>query len=234
MQDIKFARVLVFTNSLVPFALLGWDWTHGRLGANPLEFITRTTGMLALVFLLLSLAITPLRKITNLNWLAKFRRMVGLYAFFYALLHFITYIWFDKFFDVRKIVADTFARPFVAVGMFTFLMLIPLAVTSTNKMIKRLGGKRWNKLHKLVYAAGIGGALHYWLLVKFDTRQPLAFIGVLILLLGYRLRAAQQAQQKMPALGLALAGGQKRPTRVVVPAATKKSGLPADDFSNNE
>ncbi len=200
MQDIKFARFLVFTNSLVPLTLLLWDAWHDRLGANPLEFVTRTTGMLALVFLLLSLSITPLRKVTGYNWLIKFRRMIGLYAFFYALLHFITYLWFDKFFSLKNIVSDTLARPFIAVGMLTFFLLVPLAATSTNGMIKRLGGKRWNKLHKLVYVAGAGGALHYWMLVKSDTSQPLLFIAALTLLLLYRFR---NAQSQTPTLSIA-------------------------------
>ncbi len=207
MPDIKFARVVVFTNSLVPLTLLAWDWAHGRLSANPLEFVTRTTGMLTLVFLLLSLSVTPLRKFTNLNWLVKFRRMIGLYAFFYASLHFITYLWFDKFFNVRNIIADISDRWFVAVGMLTFFLLVPLAITSTNGMVKRLGGKRWNQLHKLVYVAGIGGVLHYWMLVKSDTSQPLAFIGVLTLLLMYRLL---KAQSQTPTLSIAAAGGGAR------------------------
>ncbi len=191
MQDIKFTKFLAFTNSLVPLTLLLWDAWHDRLGANPLEFVTRTTGMLALVFLLLSLSITPLRMATGYNWLIKFRRMIGLYAFFYALLHFITYLWFDKFFSLKNIVSDTLARPFIAVGMLTFFLLVPLAATSTNGMIKRLGGKRWNKLHKLAYVAGTGGVLHYWMLVKSDTSQPLLFIGALTLLLLHRQFNAQ-------------------------------------------
>jgi len=200
VPDIKFTKFLVFTNSLVPLALLAWDWAHDRLGANPLEFVTRTTGMLTLVFLLLSLSVTPLRKYTGYNWLTKFRRMIGLYAFFYALLHFITYLWFDKFFNVKNIVSDTFARPFIAVGMLTFFLLVPLAATSTNNMIKRLGGKRWNKLHKLAYIAGIGGVLHYWMLVKSDTSQPLLFIGALTLLLLHR---QFNAQSQTPTLSIA-------------------------------
>ena len=200
VQDIKFAKVLVFINCLVPLTLLSWDAAHDRLGANPLEFVTRTTGMLTLVFLLLSLSVTPLRKYTGYNWLVKFRRMIGLYAFFYASLHFITYLWFDKFFNVKNIVSDTFARPFISVGMLTFFLLVPLAATSTNNMIKRLGGKRWNKLHKLAYVAGIGGVLHYWMLVKSDTSQPLLFIGALTLLLLYRLL---NAQSQTPTLSIA-------------------------------
>ena len=191
-MDTGFSKVVLFVNSLVPLALLGWDAYHHRLGANPIEFATRTTGMLTLVFLLLSLAVTPLRKLTGWNWLGKFRRMLGLYAFFYGFLHLTTYIWFDRFFDLKSTVQDVAARPFIAVGMATFLIMVPLAITSTNKMVKRLGGKRWNRLHKTVYLAGIGGVLHYFLLVKSDTRLPLALAAVLAFLLCYRLVAANQ------------------------------------------
>ena len=192
MNDTRFSKVVLFVNSLVPLALLGWDAYHHRLGANPIEFATRTTGMLTLVFLLLSLAVTPARKLSGWNWLGKFRRMLGLYAFFYGFLHLTTYIWFDRFFDLKSTVEDVAARPFIAVGMATFLIMVPLALTSTNKMVKRLGGKRWNHLHKTVYLAGIGGVLHYFLLVKSDTRLPLALAAVLAFLLCYRLVAANQ------------------------------------------
>ncbi|HYE64453.1 MAG TPA: protein-methionine-sulfoxide reductase heme-binding subunit MsrQ [Pyrinomonadaceae bacterium] len=187
MKDTRFSKVLVFVNSLVPLALLGWDALRHNLGTNPLEFVTRTTGMLSLIFLTLALAVTPVRKITGWNWLGQLRRMVGLYAFFYGFLHLMTYIWFDRFFNLKSAAGDIASRPFIAVGMASFLIMIPLAITSTNKMVKRLGGRRWNRLHKTVYLAGILGALHYYMLVKADTRQPLAFAFVIALLLGYRL-----------------------------------------------
>ncbi|MDQ1706945.1 MAG: methionine sulfoxide reductase heme-binding subunit [Pyrinomonadaceae bacterium] len=187
MKDTRFSKILLFTNALVPLALLLWDVYHKRVGANPLEFVTRTTGMLTLVFLLLTLAVTPVRKITRLNWLVKFRRMLGLFAFFYGFLHLLTYVWFDRYFKLKSIPGDIVARPFITVGMAAFFLMVPLAVTSTNKMIKRLGGKRWNRLHKLIYLAGIAGALHYWLLVKADTRLPLTLAFVLALLLAHRL-----------------------------------------------
>lgn len=190
LKDTKFNKALVFLNCLVPLALLGWDAYQGRLGANPLEFVTRTTGTLTLVFILLSLAITPARKLTGAQWLIKFRRMLGLYAFFYGFLHLATYVWFDKAFNLRAVVADIWLRPFIAVGMFSFFLMVPLAVTSTNKMIKRLGGKRWARLHKAVYLTAIGGVLHYYLLVKADTSKPLVFAALLALLLGYRLYVA--------------------------------------------
>jgi len=196
--DVKFARFLVFVNSLVPVALLLWDGYHHRLGANPPEFATRATGVLALIFILLTLAVTPLRKLTGANWLAKLRRMLGLFAFFYACLHLLAYSWFDKLFSATEIVRDVAARPFITVGMASFLLLIPLAVTSTTGMIRRLGGRRWARLHKLTYVAAVGGVLHYWMLVKADTRVPLAFAAALGLLLGYRLFAARAAKKISP------------------------------------
>lgn len=190
MLDIKFARLLVFINALVPLALLAWDGINRNLGANPLEFITHTTGTLTLVFLLLSLAVTPLRKSLGLPWMIKLRRMLGLYAFFYGFLHLTAYMWFDKFFNLRAVAEDTLKRPFIAVGMASFFLMVPLALTSTNNMVKRLGGKRWNRLHRAVYFAAIGGVLHYWMLVKADTRIPLGFGVALAVLLGYRLVAS--------------------------------------------
>lgn len=187
MKDTRFAKVLIFINSLIPLVLLLWDTYRKQVGANPLEFVTRTTGILTIVFLLLSLSVTPLRRITGANWLVKFRRMLGLYAFFYGFLHFMTYVSFDRFFKLKTIPADVAQRPFIAVGMITFFLMVPLAITSTNKMVKRLGGKRWNRLHKLTYLAGVGGVLHYWMLVKADTKIPLTFGFVLLILLSYRL-----------------------------------------------
>ena len=187
MKDARFSKFVLFTNALVPLGLLLWDVYHKRVGANPLEFVTRTTGMLTLVFLMITLAVTPGRKITGLNWLVKFRRMLGLFAFFYGCLHFLTYIWFDRYFNLKSVPGDVASRPFIALGMAAFFLMFPLAITSTNGMIKRLGGKRWSRLHKLIYAACIAGALHYWLLVKSDTRLPLTFAFVLLLLLAHRL-----------------------------------------------
>jgi methionine sulfoxide reductase heme-binding subunit len=187
MKDARFPKLVIFINSLVPLALLLWDVYHKRVGANPLEFVTRTTGMLTLVFLLITLAVTPVRKTTGLNWLIKFRRMLGLFAFFYGFLHLMTYICFDRYFNLKSVPADVVSRPFIAIGMLAFFLMVPLAFTSTNNMVKRLGGKRWNKLHKLIYAAGIAGALHFWLLVKSDTSLPLTFAFILLLLLAHRL-----------------------------------------------
>jgi methionine sulfoxide reductase heme-binding subunit len=198
MKDTRFAKAVIFINSLVPLALLGWDAYGRRLGANPLEFVTRTTGMLTLVFLLISLAVTPVRKLTGWNWLTRFRRLLGLYAFFYGFLHFITYVWFDRFFNLESAARDILQRPFIAVGMLSFFLLIPLAVTSTDRMIKRLGGKRWARLHKLVYVAAAGGVLHYYMLVKSDVGLPVRFALALGLLLGFRLFIKYQSSPPPP------------------------------------
>ena len=186
MIDIKFAKQIVFINSVVPIVLLGWDAYHHRLGANPQEYVLHTTGTLTLVFLTLSLAVTPLRIALKLPWMIHLRRMFGLFAFFHAATHMLAYVWFDKSFKLTAIVKDTFDRPFIFLGMFAFIILIPLAVTSTNGMIKRLGGQNWNRLHKLAYVAAISGVLHYYLLVKADTRIPVTFGIVLGILLSYR------------------------------------------------
>lgn len=187
MKDIKFYKLLVFVNALVPLALLAWDWRAGRAGANPLDFVTRTTGTLTLVFLVLTLAVSPLRKWTGAQWLVRLRRMIGLYAFFYGSLHLLTYLWFDKSFNFGEIAGDVVRRWFIIVGMIGFFSMVPLAITSTDKMIKRLGGKRWQKLHRLTYVAAIAGVLHYYLLVKSDIRKPLLFAAAVAVLLGYRL-----------------------------------------------
>src|SRR2546423_13912473 len=149
MKDPRFTKLVLFVNGLVPLALLLWDVWRKQVGANPLEFVTRTTGMLTLVFLVLTLAISPLRRITGLNWLVRFRRMLGLFAFFYGSLNLMTYVAFDRFFHLTTIPCDIFRRRFIAVGMAAFFLMLPLAITSTDKMIKRLGGKRWVKLHRI-------------------------------------------------------------------------------------
>ena len=145
--------------------------------------------MLTLVFLSLTVAVTPLRKIFGVNSLVKLRRMLGLFAFFYGALHLLTYVWFDRFFNLISVVQDVGKRPFILVGMTAFVLMVPLAITSTNKMVKRLGGKRWANLHRLVYLAAIAGVVHFWMLVKSDTRLPLTFGFILLFLLGYRLFA---------------------------------------------
>jgi sulfoxide reductase heme-binding subunit YedZ len=186
MKDTRFLRFVIFINSLVPLGLLLWDAMNRRLGANPAEFAIRTTGVLALIFIILSLAVTPLRKMLGLPWMIKLRRMLGLFGFFYAFLHLTTYVWFDKAFDAQAVIKDIGNRPFITVGMASFILLVPLAVTSTQKMVKRIGGKRWNQLHRAAYVAAAGGVIHFYMLVKADTREPIAFGLVLGLLLIYR------------------------------------------------
>jgi sulfoxide reductase heme-binding subunit YedZ len=184
--DTQFSKFVLFTNAVVPLSLLGWDAYHHHLGANPQEFATRSTGVLTLVFLLTTLAITPLRKLTKANWLVKLRRMLGLFAFFYGALHLLTYVWFTEWFNLSEIVRDTLQRRFILVGMASFLLMIPLAITSTNASVKRLGGKRWALLHRLTYLCGIGGVIHYWMIVKAITSTQIAFAAVLALLLAAR------------------------------------------------
>jgi sulfoxide reductase heme-binding subunit YedZ len=202
MTDVKFNKILIFANALVPLALLGWDAIYGKLGANPIEFFLRTTGVLTLLFLLITLSVTPLRKSFGWNNLIKFRRMLGLFAFFYGFLHLITYSIFDKSLRVSAIVNDVWERPFIAAGMGAFFILIPLGVTSTNSMVKRLGGKNWARLHKLTYVAAILGVVHFWMIVKSDTFYPFVFGLILSLSLGYRIsqvirkRKIQQAETR--------------------------------------
>lgn len=186
MTNVKFTKLVILVNGLVPLALLLWDLYRKQVGANPLEFATRTTGMMTLIFLTLTLAVTPLRKIFALNSLSKVRRMLGLFAFFYGSIHLLTYVWFDRFFNLLSVGGDIARRPFILVGMFAFVLLIPLAITSTNKMLKRMGGKRWRQLHRLTYLAAIAGVIHFWMLVKSDTRLPLTFGFVVFLLLVHR------------------------------------------------
>lgn len=143
--------------------------------------------MLTLVFLSLTVAVTPVRKIFGINSLVKVRRMLGLFAFFYGALHLLTYVWFDRLFNLISVVQDVGKRPFILFGMTAFALMVPLAITSTNKMVKRIGGKRWATLHRLVYLAAIAGVIHFWMLVKSDTRLPLTFGFILLFLLGYRL-----------------------------------------------
>ena len=195
-------KAVAFVLASVPFLLLalrGWNSWRGQslnLGANPIEFITRNLGEWTLIFLMITLTVTPLRRLSGWQWLIKLRRMLGLFAFFYAALHFVTYIWLDQFFDLQDIVKDVIKRPFITVGFAAFLCLIPLAVTSTNAMVKRLGGKRWQALHRLVYAVAILGVVHYWWLVKKDIREPLLYAAILAVLLGIRIYWNRQKHRR--------------------------------------
>lgn len=193
-MNVTRLKIATFLLALYPLIRLLIFAATDNLGANPIEFITRSTGTWTLVGLMLTLTITPLRKITGWNSLLRIRRMLGLFSFFYASLHFITYIWLDQFFDFGAIIHDIYKRPFITVGFSAFILLIPLALTSSNAMIRRLGAKRWQQLHKLVYLIAVLGVLHYVWLIKKDLTQPLIYAGVLTLLLGWRLWHARQAK----------------------------------------
>lgn len=184
-------KPVVFAAALAPAALLAVGAVQGTLGANPLEAITHGTGEWALRFLLMTLAVTPARALTRWNPLVRFRRMLGLFAFFYAALHLLTYLWFDRFFAWQEIARDIPKRPFITVGFTAFVLLVPLALTSTNGMIRRLGGRRWRALHRLVYLAAFAAVVHYWWLVKADTSGPRLYAGVLAALLAIRLWVAR-------------------------------------------
>jgi methionine sulfoxide reductase heme-binding subunit len=193
---IRWIKVVVFIACLAPLAWLLWrffgatprdmsTWGVG-LGANPIEKITHATGDWTIRFLLITLSITPLRKLLSVPALIKLRRMLGLFAFFYACLHFTTYIWLDKFFNLHEMLLDIAKRKFITVGFAAFVLLIPLALTSTTGWIRRLGGKRWSALHRLIYVSAILGVIHYLWLVKADIRKPLMDGAILAVLLLYR------------------------------------------------
>ena len=186
-DNIRFAKLLILVNGAVPLALVIWDAWHHKLGANPQNFAILTTGMMTLIFLVLTMAVTPMRKITRWNWLIQFRRMLGLYAFFYGCVHFSLFFSLDRAFSLSSTLAEMLKRKYLIVGSTGLLLMLPLALTSTNAMIKRLGGKRWRALHRLAYVAAIAGMLHYYMQVKADVRLPLVFAAVLAVLLGYRL-----------------------------------------------
>ncbi len=188
----------------IPFIARGVDrWS---LGANPISVITLSTGKWTLTFLLLTLSITPARKLLGQPWLVRFRRMLGLFAFFYGTLHFMTYIWLDKFFDVHEMLIDIAKRKFITVGFTAFVLMIPLAITSTSGWIRRLGGKRWNRLHRLIYVSAVLGVIHFLWLVKADIRRPVYYGTVLGFLLLYRIliwlvpRRSQRASSVSPTL----------------------------------
>jgi len=193
---IRWIKIPIFLACLLPLAWLLWKffgahptdmtlWGAG-LGANPIEKITHVTGDWTLRFLLITLAITPLRKLLRFPALIRFRRMFGLFAFFYACLHLTTYIWLDKFFNVNEMLRDVGKRKFITIGLAAFLLLVPLAWTSTAGWIRRLGGQRWRALHRLIYYAAICGVIHYLWLVKKDIRKPVEYGLILTALLSYR------------------------------------------------
>jgi methionine sulfoxide reductase heme-binding subunit len=205
---ISILKIVVFVAALGPLAWLVLKAARNDLGANPVEFVTHATGDTALIFLLGSLAITPLRKIMKVPDLIRFRRMLGLYAFFYASLHLLTFAGLDHHFNWAEVLPDVYKRPFVTAGFTAWLLMLPLALTSTTWSIRKLGGKRWQVLHRLVYLSAIAGVVHYWWLVKKDLTDPLIYAAILAVLLGFR-------------LFLGFAGKGPRPAVVVRPLASK-------------
>jgi sulfoxide reductase heme-binding subunit YedZ len=184
---VAVVKATLFAACLVPALRLAWLGWRGGLGANPIEFVTRSTGWWTLALLAVTLSITPLRRLLGQPWLLRLRRMLGLFAFFYAALHFTTYVWLDQFFDVTEIVRDVIKRPFITVGFTAFVLLLPLAATSTSGMVRRLGARRWQMLHRAVYVIAVLGVLHFWWLVKKDVTEPSLFALAIGALLGLRL-----------------------------------------------
>ncbi len=202
-MTLRLTKIALFPAALIPLARLAWQALHDGLGANPIERITHSTGDWTLIFVLATLSIAPLRRITRQYWLIGVRRMVGLFAFFYGTLHFLTYIWLDKFFALHEMFKDIAKRPFITVGFSAFVLMIPLALTSTAWSIRRLGGKNWQRLHRLIYFTGILAVIHYYWLVKADHRKPIEYAIVLGILLAYRvgvwaLEKASERRKRIP------------------------------------
>jgi sulfoxide reductase heme-binding subunit YedZ len=216
-MKLRLTKIALFLAALVPLARLAWKAFHDGLGANPIEVITHSTGDWTLIFVLTTLAITPIRRLTRQYWLIGVRRMIGLFAFFYGTLHFLTYIWLDKFFDVHEMLKDIAKRRFITVGFSAFVLMIPLALTSTAWSIRRLGGKNWLRLHRLIYFTGILAVVHYTWLVKADRRKPIEYGIVLGILLAYRagVWAFEKASEK-----------RKRPT-IPAPARNRAEATKA-------
>ncbi|HQR04919.1 MAG: sulfoxide reductase heme-binding subunit YedZ [Proteobacteria bacterium] len=219
-RTLPYLKAVLFLLCLVPLAHIGWRFYQDDLGANPVEALTRGLGTWGLNFLLITLAITPARRITGWHWLLRLRRMFGLYAFCYITLHLTSYLWLDQDFDWHEVAKDILKHPFITAGMAAYALMVPLAATSTNAMVRRLGGRRWQSLHRSVYAIGILAILHYTWLVKLDVTQPLLYGLVLALLLGLRAlwRSAERKKQ--------LAGGYApQPTykgKRVIPITVKR------------
>lgn len=191
---MRWLKAVVFAACLLPLGLLVYSGLHQDLGANPIERITHETGDWTLNFLLITLSITPLRRIFNQPNLIRFRRMLGLFAFFYGCLHLTTWLWLDKFFDLHEMLADVVKRRFITAGMLGFVLMIPLAVTSTRGWIRRMGGRNWQRLHRAIYFSAACGVIHYFWLVKSDLRQPELYAGILAVLLLWRAFYSRWAQ----------------------------------------
>ena len=198
MLKRRLAKVAVFLACLVPIAWLVITALTDNLSANPIKDITEDTGTWTLRFLLITLCVTPFRKLTGWNEVIKYRRMLGLFAFFYGFLHFLTYAWLDQLFSIPDIVQDVYKRPFITAGFSGFVVMIPLAITSTKKWIARLGGKQWQLLHRLTYVSAIAGVVHYLWLVKADTQRPLVYGFLLSVLLAFRILQSLRSGHPVP------------------------------------
>ena len=186
-RGVSWIKAILFTLALGPLVRLVAGVLLRELGTNPVEVVIRSLGTWTLVFLCITLAVTPLRNLTGWHWLLRLRRMFGLFAFFYGVLHLVSYIWMDQDFDVMAILEDIYKRPFITIGFTCLLLMIPLAATSTDAMVKRLGAHKWLALHRFVYVIAIGGVVHFWWQVKRDVTEPAIYAGVVAMLLGYRL-----------------------------------------------
>lgn len=214
-RQIVAAKVLLFLVCPIPLALLAWDATHDLLGANPIEAVTRALGDWTLNFLLITLTVTPLRRLTGWNWLLRLRRMLGLFTFFYACLHVTSYLWLDQFFDWTEIATDIVKRPFITAGFVAFTLLVPLAATSNNYMVRRLGGRRWQSLHRSVYLIAVLGVLHYAWMVKRDLALPVIYAAIVFVLLGVRVLWREQERRRQ------LAGAYLPKRKRVIPIASR-------------
>jgi len=205
MLKSRWIKIALFLACLLPLGYLAWRFWNQDLTANPTEFLQHQTGDWAIRLIVATLAVTPLRKLLHAPDLIRFRRMLGLFAFFYGSLHLLTYLWFDKLFDVHEILKDVGKRPFITAGFAAFVCMLPLALTSTRGWIRRLGGKRWQLLHRLVYVTGVAAVAHYYWLVKSDVRLPLLYGGLVAVLLAYRVAAALARRSGAPARGRRMA-----------------------------
>jgi sulfoxide reductase heme-binding subunit YedZ len=203
-KQIVILKVIAWLGCLEPALMLvylGLNSAQGAspdLGANPVETVTLSTGTTTLVLILVTLAVTPVRRITGWNFLIRFRRLLGLFAFFYGCLHFTTYLWLDQNFSLQSMLTDVYKRPFITAGFFAFILMVPLAITSTNWSIRKLGGKKWSQLHSLIYVSGISAVIHFWWKVKADHREPALYGSILTVLLVYRLARWAKEQQVAP------------------------------------
>lgn len=211
-RTVAALKAIVFVAALAPLARLvaGLAFYPEWLGANPAEFITRSTGDWTLRFLLATLAVTPLRKTLGWHWLASLRRMFGLFACFYGLVHLSSYVAFDQVYDVAEIAEDIVKRPFITVGFAALLLMLPLALTSTDRTVRRLGAKRWLALHRLVYLIAPLGVLHFWWMVKADIREPALYAAILAGLLGYRVVTRVREARRRARPGRAAPAAQPR------------------------